>query len=346
MSVTRRQHIINQAYLAHFCDPALNPPQVWVYEKEACFPEFSKYQPSSRTPLNVCVERDFYEGGDQPVNAVENSLSKIEGDFEAVVQNKILKQEPLMPEDNRAIAMYVSMMKARTTAAKANLDKFTDDMISKVEALEQQHGIPPEKSNELKREKANKDLFILNITQSQAMDLYRATSWLILVNNKFESDWHFITSDDPMCLYDFELMNSFYGIPAFSKTTEITLPITPKFAIVGNYLDISGYEDAHPNKIEEVNNRTLSHANAAFYSSRKLTDREMERFLNRSRQCLALDRAVREKVTTRLDILVDKSKKAEKIAEWMLSKPWLRWIFVWIHKRRQRRAATSEGVQD
>lgn len=351
MSRVRRQHIINEAYLAHFCDASLDPPQVWVYEKHPrMFEDFEKYEPATRTPHNVCVQRDFYEGGDMPINAVEKALSKIEGDFESVVQNKLMKREPLTPQDNRAIAMYVSMMRARTEGTKANLDAFCDRMIARIEAMERQHNIPPKTSTEWKEAKENNEMFIINIIESQALDIYQLASWVVLVNETFADGWHFITSDDPMCVYDFELMNSFYGVPAWSKTTEVTLPVTSTIALVGNYLDISGYEKAHPNEIEEVNNRTLSHAKKAMYSSRKLKGAEVEKLMKRNRQTLALGRAVSTKVVTRNDRLVKKYERVKKISKWMVSKWWLRWIFVLIQKRRLRNAAnqppTSEDELD
>lgn len=338
MSTVRRQHFVNEAYLQHFCDPALDPPAVWLYQREHDFVhDFSGYTPVTRTPKNLCVEKDFYEGGDLPTNAIERHLSEIEGKFEGLIQKKILKKLPLMPEDNRVIANYVTMMQNRTLAQKEHLERFQDGLITKVEAMEKQHGIPPTKSNELKAEKENNEMFIMNMTVAEEMKLHTMTSWLILESTF--SDCFFLTSDHPTLRYDFSLMNSFYGIPAFCKTTEITLPITPRFAIVGNYLDVSGYRDAHPNKVEEVNQRTLLATHKAFYSNHQLTERELHAILRHQRQCLVLDLVVQERVTTRADHLVKKYQKAEKIAAWMVSKPWLRWIFVLIRKWKLRNAA-------
>ncbi len=331
MPTVRRQHFVNEAYLQHFCDPALDPRAVWLYRREHDFGrDFAGYTPEIRTPKNLCVQRDFYEGSDLPTNTIEAHLSKIEGDFESLVQTKILKKLPLLQQDNKVIARYITMMQNRTLAQKKHMESVQDDLIAKVEAMEKRHGIPPTKSEELKASKANNEIFIMGMTVAEEMRLHAMTSWLIL-ESTFK-DCYFLTCDHPTLRYDFSLMNSFYGIPAFCKTTEITLPITPRFAIVGNYLDVSGYRDAHPNKVEEVNQRTIMAADKEFYSNHKLTERELHAILRHHRQCLVLDLVVEERITTRADRLVRKHQKAEKIAAWMMSRWWLRWLFVLIRK--------------
>lgn len=329
MSRVRRQHFVNEAYLNHFCDESLNPPAIWVYEKQHDYMhDFESYNPVTRTPRNICVVRDFYEGNDQPVNTIENFLSKIEGDFESVVQNTIIPQKPLSSSDKYAISRYFTVMQYRTMAHKEHIDRFYDDIIGKITALEQQHNAPNKESKKWKKSKENKEMFLLNLMMSEEMNVLRAAGWLVLINDTFRND-HFITSDHATLTYDFSLMNSFYGIPAFCKTTEITLPITPKIALVANYLDINEYESAHPNQIEEVNQRTWMASNGHIYSSRKLEQRQIERLFTRHRQGLAIVYAAKQK-KTHLDRMIKRMKRGEKIAEWLLKTPILRHLFIFL----------------
>lgn len=317
MSLVRRQHFINQAYLEHFCDTSVSPAAIWLYDKKHdLWKDFDSYVPPSRTPNNLCVERDFYEGGDLPPNTLERYFSKIEGDFESLLQNKILQMKPLTTDDNKIIAHFLTITQSRTSAQKEHIEEFMDNIIEKVERMEKQHGVEPKESKKWRDSKQNKEMFIINIQQAESMKLHHQTSWMILVNSKFE-DSHFITSDNPVATYDFALMNNFYGIPAFSKTTEITLPVTSKIAIIGNYVDISGYFDAHPNQIEEVNDRTLHRAKKEFYSCKRLEKAELHKLLQRNRQCLVLDK-VAQKTETRIDKLVKQYERQKKRAVWLV----------------------------
>lgn len=277
----------------------------------AIFENPESYTPETRIPHDVCVKRDFYEGNEQPTNTVENVLSDIEGKFETVVQQKILKKKELDRNDRQAIANFVATMQVRTMGFKKHMDSFYDQVISKLEAMEKAHGASSETSDEWKKSKKDKDMFIIGIIQSLSMNLHSVTSWLI-----FEAkldDCHFITSDNPFCRYDFSLLNSFHGVPAFSKTTEITLPVTPRFAIVGNLLDLNGYIDATHNQVDEINERTLMSIHTEFYSSRKLKPYELKKLSNRHRQALALS-IFAERAETILEKRLKKRQRQERIA--------------------------------
>ncbi len=198
---------------------------------------------------------------------------------------------------------------------KKHMDGFYDQVIGKLEAMEKAHGASSETSDYWKKSKENQDMFVMGITTALEMNLHRVTDWLIY--ETCSDEIHFITSDNPSCRYDFSLMNSFYGIPAFSKTTEITLPVTPKFALVGNFVGLNGYVTAYHNQVEEINDRTLMSTHSQFYSSRKLKPYELQKFTKRQRQALALSELA-QRTETKMDRLVKRRQKQEKIAHWVV----------------------------
>lgn len=317
MNQVRRQHYVNQAYLMHFCDTGERQPVLWVYPRDKeIFEKPETFTPEGRQPVSVCVVRDFYEGNDEPINRIETLLSDIEGKFERVVQDKIIQKKELDAQDKQAIANYVSTMQMRTAAMKEHIDRFYDEVIGKLEAMENAHGASNETSEYWKKSKQNQDMFVIGITTALDANIHSLTDWLIYETSS--DDLHFITSDNPFCRYDFSLMNSFYGIPALSKTTEITLPVSPKFALVGNFVGLNGYVIAHHNQVEEINERTLMSTHNAFYSSRKLKPYEFKKYTDRQRQALALSELA-SRTATKLDSMVKLRAKQVKVARWIVN---------------------------
>ena len=112
---------------------------------------------------------------------------------------------------------------------------------------------------------------------------------MIFLTIEYEGeDLFFITSDFPVCLYDFTLMNGPYGIPPLSPTLEVVVPLTPKIAVFINNIGLNGYLELFPNFVREINNRTILRSNKHIISSRELNKRFFANCINRSRQSLLL----------------------------------------------------------
>lgn len=305
----KKQHYVNQAYLSNFCDQTQSPTALWVYDNSFDYMgNFAAYKHRVKTTAQVCYGEFFYEGNDLPANTVENALATIENDFSLLIKEKVEKRLPLDQKDKETLSLFVAIMEARTQAQRENVEGFQDRVIAKVKAMEKQHNVPPRKSDELEKAKANNEMFIVNVQVAIEINRWQAAEWYIL---EAPDDFPFITSDNPTLLYDFALLNSFYGPPAFCKTSELTFPLTPKFAVVANHVDIGGCQQASYNEVSEVNNRTVMSSHKHFYSSKKLEIGDLKNIYHRQRQCLALNQVILQKVT-RLDKIMEKYKNQEK----------------------------------
>ena len=82
MQQVRKQHFVNQAYLRNFSDASHKNKALWVYPKKYDYFEAAdKVVPDEKTSKQLCWQLDFYEGGDLPVNVLENILQKFETEF-------------------------------------------------------------------------------------------------------------------------------------------------------------------------------------------------------------------------------------------------------------------------
>lgn len=282
--------IPNLSHLDYFKDA--NTGKLWVYhDKKALVDNPDLYIPREIPPVAFLKEINFYESPLFKVNALEDMLADIEGKYNNILQNKILKKEQITKDEKIIISYFISSLENRTTASKKNIEGFLDRVSKHFSSLEQQYN----KGNITENHKQLLKLKEQNIAYSQSLAIsVEVNRWqlsdFVFLHNKFKDDnIYFLTSDHPVSIYDFTSMNSFYGIAPLSVTAEIIVPLTPDVALLINNIGVSGHRDISPNFVYETNNRIFNTAYEYIVSSRKITKQFLDRAIDRYRQSFLLE---------------------------------------------------------
>lgn len=144
-----KQHYVPQCYLREWVDPntpAGQEPYLWIFSR-------GDKKGRKRAPANIFTETDLYtlKIKGQKNYAIEDTLSNLEGKYAVVFREKINKHLPLTEEERIILCAFVSVMLQRTLRHKDNLERFLNELIEHMEALEHEHGAPPTESERLKR---------------------------------------------------------------------------------------------------------------------------------------------------------------------------------------------------
>lgn len=274
---TEKEHYIpNKSYLDYFVDPTLNPPALWVYfDKKAVFANADKAISKNITPTNLCKESYLYETPRLPVNSVEKMLANIEANYKHVLDTKILLKKPLSSSDHLAVAYFLSTLEMRTPLNKENSDNFISEVRKKTIHLEEAHmkGENSQLHKELDEAEKQNLMFTQTLITAVQVNRYQVTDMLFLTPQFEDDESFFVTSDFPVSMLDFSLMNSFYPPTPLDATVEVTIPLTPKIALLVNHLGLNGYKEVDFNYVFEINNRTLQRSNKFIISPKKLGDR-------------------------------------------------------------------------
>jgi len=292
MTRTKQEHHIPQkSYLDYFVDTE-NNNLLWVYQdKNGIFEDIEKVAAKNISSINFCKEAYFYEAPQYRLNTIEKALSDIEGKYKSILENKILKKEKLTEEEKEVISYFISTLEMRTTASKQNINNFIDRVSKHFTALEEQFkgGEMTENHKELLKLKEENTAFAQTVAISMEVNRWRISDFVFMfVRYEEGEDQFFITSDHPVTLCDFTMMNGFYGIPPLSSTAEVVIPLTPKVALFVNNIGVNGYIDIDPNFVSEVNNRVLISSNKYVISPKKLTKKFIYKCTTRFRQSLIL----------------------------------------------------------
>lgn len=126
--------------------------------------------------------------------------------------------------------------------------------------------------------------------QLGALDVnrYQYADFLFLVPQFKDEETFFITSDFPVSMIDFTNMNTFYPPTPMDATVEVTIPLTPKIALLVNNIGLNGYKEIDHNFMQEINYRTLRRSNKFIISPQKLDDKFTEYNVKRSPQSFLL----------------------------------------------------------
>lgn len=313
---TEKEHYIpNKSYLDYFTDKDLKPNSLWVYfDKKGVFDDAAKVVPKNITPINLCKESYLYETPRLPVNTIEKMLQNIEDNYKKVLDTKIIPNKPLSPEDRMAIAYFISTLEMRTPLNKKNSDSFISDVKEHVVHLEEQFAKGEKSDLHKQLDNAEKQnlMFTQTLLTATQMNRYQVTDMLFL-NIKFDDEeLFFVTSDYPVSMIDFTLMNSFYPPTPLDATVEVTIPLTPKITLLVNHLGLNGYKDIDYNYVCEINNRTLRRSHNFIISPKKLGDRFTDRNIHRYPQSfvlLYLSDYIRKRRMKRTDNYMKKTAK-------------------------------------
>lgn len=287
----KQQHYIpRKSYLDYFTDSSDRNPFCWVYYDKKTFLTDPGPALKKITPQNLCKESYFYESSDKELNALEKALCNIESNYKNVLENKILKKDFLSKEEKFIVSLFISSLESRTPASKLNIDNFVESILHQVTSLEKQfsNGKISDTHSQLLEMKTGNIPFSQLVDVSMVVNRWQFSDMIFLTIEQEFEDTFFITSDFPVCLYDFTLMNSPYGIPPLSSTLEVVAPLTPKTAVFINNIGLNGYLEVWPNFIREVNNRTMLRSNKHIVSPKELSKKFFDACLDRSRQSLLL----------------------------------------------------------
>lgn len=313
---TEKEHYIpNKSYLDYFVDTSQKPNALWVYfNKKDVIADASKAISKPITPVNLCKESYLYETPRLPVNTVEKMLATIESDYKHVLDTKIIPQKPLSQNDRMAVAYFISTLEKRTPLNKANTDKFIEDIREHTVHLENQFakGVKSKLHKELDEADRQNLMFTQTLLVAMQMNRYQVADMLFLRPQFNDEETYFITSDFPVSLVDFSLMNSFYPPTPLDATVEVTIPLTPKITLLVNHLGLNGYKEIDHNYIFEINNRTLRRSNKFIISPTKFSDKFTRLNVQRSPQSfvvLYLSEKIRRRRTRRTETYMKNTAK-------------------------------------
>jgi hypothetical protein len=197
---------------------------------------------------------------------LEQALSRIEGEFAEIVRKKIKTHLPLTAQEHQILCMFVATMLQRTVRQKDNQEGFYDQLVEQVERLETHHGSDGSTSAKLRA--AKKYVHKVGILEilSEIPELLGRMSLAFLCTDRTSA--RFITSDDPVTLFNPDLQwQLFYG-PGLAQTgVELTMPVSPEIAICMTWSNLRGYVQIPRWRIEELNRFTRGHCYEHFISN-------------------------------------------------------------------------------
>ncbi|MGB8982313.1 MAG: DUF4238 domain-containing protein [Anaerolineales bacterium] len=249
----KNQHFVTEAYLRAWCDPNTpegHEPYVWIVSK-------ADRKIGHKSPKNIFSETNFYTVYDSQGNRIlelEHKLREVEDKFILLRDKKLQKHLPLLPDDRKTIALFVSTMFARTKFQKTMQVDVWQELLDAIDET------PEGDSNFLKGTELYKQIKML---QEQPMPFHMfnfvniAMPVLLRMNCVvYETNTKpgFITSDnpcfwvDPARFYPNE-PTTWFGLG--SSKLEITLPITPEQTICLRRGGPDGYSLVHPDPQQE-----------------------------------------------------------------------------------------------
>lgn len=287
--VTRKQHWLPVAsHLAQFANDE-GVVQVYRYvSKSNDMLQTAKHFPA--TPNAIGYENDLYERDDLPTNTVEDNLAVIEAAFGKVLENKIKKHKSLTENDRLVVSQYVGLLRFRTPRHRKHLDDFFQQMEDTGRQVALAHG-HPEAGDRFADELngTRKMMFTDSMAIAQDVDIWWHLDYCFLeIADEYMSEAEFITSDHPVSLIDFTKSNNPFGLHPWHKTAESVVPLTPRLALFGNRVGITGYKNVDYNFLREVNFRTVSASNQMVISHSPIPEYEQKVIIDRFPQSLIL----------------------------------------------------------
>ena len=268
MSAPKKQHYVPQLYLREFLDPNTPPgyePYVWIFAEDG-------KTKNRRAPKNVLWEMDLYtlEKDGTKQYELEELLSKLEGDYAKLVRGKVKARLPLSDTEHITLCAFVAAMLQRTVRKRDNLESSLDELISKVERLEEHHGAAPSTSSKLKADKKDAHRVGSAAVLSDITELLHQMSLAFFCTDGTNS--RFITSDDPVAVFNPDLQwQRFYGPGIGQKNVQITMPISPDITVCLTWSNLKGYIQLPRARIEDLNRMTRGHCYRYFIADSRKT---------------------------------------------------------------------------
>ena len=290
-NITRNHHYISQFYLKGFLDPSRSKEQVCVIDK-------IKKQSFFTNPRNVGSERDFnrIDIPGKPIDAVEKSLSDIEGEVARVL--KYVEDNATLPKgtDMDTLLYFVALLYGHNPQFRDNLSNSETTLIKQMlraclsnpesyESWAQQErdaGREVPEYEEAKRfaEEENFDIryghghHLRYELQSvdKILSLLRHRQWSLFISAKGASD--FVCSDRPVALVTIgdppQNPNHPYNIggPGLAQSnTELTMSLNRRMALFGAFNIPSCVRTADEKMVADFNANTIHFATKQIYCS-------------------------------------------------------------------------------
>ncbi len=286
---SRNHHYIPQFYLKGFLDPSRSKEQLCVIDK-------TKKQSFFTNPRNVGSQRDFNRVDilGKPIDAVEKSLSEIEGEIAQVL--KYVEDNATLPKgtDIETLFYFVALLYGHNPQFRDNLSSFETTVIKQMlkallsnpesyESWAQQErdaGREVPEYEEAKRfvEEENFDIryghghHLRYELQSvdEILSLLRHREWSLFIAPKGASD--FVCSDRPVVLVTIgdppQNPDHPYniGVPGLAQSnTELTMPLNRRMALFGAFNIPSCIRTADEKMVADFNANTIHSATKQIY---------------------------------------------------------------------------------
>lgn len=295
----KNQHTVPRCYLKAWTDPNTpkgQTPYIWIVNK-------STGTVSNRAPVNVFVENDIYtiRGADGSRNlSLEHGLRGLEDAFDRIRRDALEKHKALPAIQRLKIAAFVAALKWRTKRMRDHWQKQWGGVLKIAEDLEtQMQTLTDEQKKQIASIPHVGDSKEDSMSIDDVRELVRNTAGHVvppgievwtsaLVRMSMfvlccDGGEEFITSDTPCIMWDHGPRPTGpygrLGPTIFTKTVELTIPISPRQALVYNYRNVDfGYRQATAAQVGEVNRRTdIQSSNELIANSRRIADEWVQR---------------------------------------------------------------------
>lgn len=278
----KKQHWIPQAYLKAWCDPNAvesHDPYVWRFSKDGrvC---------RKKAPKNIFYEKEFYTvhlaDGVRDLT-IEHGLAGLEDAFVTLRDQRLAKRTDLSAEEELLLRAFMAATKSRTLG---HLQHFQEQFKSALEMGELMRQEMLAKSPE-ERMSFAPSLGPVDSESSMSLDEVRELAEgpvgpMVVAEVKTQlpilAQMHlavlctdeplgFITSDMPCVWFDPEAYNRPFPMNATGlawPTIEITMPVSPRQAILLSWRQLDGYIDITPEQVDDLNRKTRFMCDAHF----------------------------------------------------------------------------------
>ena len=275
------QHFVPKSYLSAWCDPNTPPlqtPSVWIFTKDGT-------QSHNKAPKNILKETDTYtiKGADGSRDlTLEQGLCQLESRFVSIRNNKLSKEEPLSQDEHLYVCGFMAAMITRTKAQREYYKEYWGGLLKDLDGMikrrRQENPNARIILDRLPEDLNKRSLTYADVREAAEKPLQTLMFPLIdtITPRLLRLDYAifttddapgFITSDNPCSWYDpkwQELPPMLQNQPALRKSTEISLPISPRQMICLNLNGIRGYIKANDKIINAINARTRFNALESF----------------------------------------------------------------------------------
>jgi len=255
----KNQHFVPACYLREFADP--QDEFLTIFSRDGKNRRRQKpektFQSNHLYTIDIKGTKDF---------RIEETLSKIEGDYTAIFRDKIKKKLPLSEREHITLCIFIAAQLQRTLSFKRNQENFVQQIIEHGEQISMAHGV--EFKEKAKWEAYKKDIHKLELVEGLPFltNILHQMSIAFICSSNVKRH-PFITSDSPCALFNPDLQwQRFYGPGFGQENVQLTVPLSPEITILFCWAQFHGYSWAWGTLVEDMNRMTRNHSDKEFIS--------------------------------------------------------------------------------